>query len=197
MAAPTPASASHEVIPQGPTFLDRGRALTIVAESLCLLAWLLGLVAIQSGSDLGLLALILGAAGLLMVAVAFFLLARLGRLSLAAGWTQASGIGLALLLFLGIPAGREFGKLGAFIIATVALGVINAVAHLLASLGPRQSGFRLSGTLGLVASAGALATGLLAFLLQSPVLYGAVALSVIAHASVLAGAIAPHPKANG
>lgn len=197
MNASAPGSASPEVSPRGPTFLDRGRALTIVAESLCLLAWLLGIVAVLAGSDLGLMALVLGAVGLILVAVAFFLLARLGRLSLAAGWVQAGGIGLALILFVAIPGGREWGKLGAFIVATIGLGVTNAVAHLLAGLGLRASGFPVSGTVGLVASVGALALGLVAFILPSPVLYGAIGLSVIAHASVLAGAIAPHPKVYG
>lgn len=182
---------------RGPTFLDRGRALTIVAESLCLLAWLLGLIAVMDGSDFGLFALILGAAGLILVAVAFFLFARIGRMSLAAGWVQAGGIGLALILFVAIPGGREWGKLGAFIVATIGLGVTNVVAHLLAGLGLRASGFPVSGTLAFVASAGALASGLFAFILPSPVLYGAIALSVIAHGSVLAGAIAPHPKVDG
>jgi len=197
MNAEAPPSSPAETLPRGPTFLDRGRALTIVAESLCLLAWLLGMMAVLNGSDLGLFALILGAAGLILVAVAFFRFARIGRLSLAAGWVQAGGIGLALILFFAIPGGREWGKLGAFIIATIGLGVSNAVAHMLAGLGLRASGFPVSGTLGLVASVGALASGLFAFILPSPVLYAAVALSVIAHAAVLAGAIAPHPKVEG
>lgn len=184
-------------LPRGPTFLDRGRALSIVAESLCLLAWLLGLMAVLNGSDLGLIALILGAAGLILVAVAFFLFSRIGRLSLAAGWVQAGGIGLALILFIAIPGGREWGKLGAFIVATIGLGVTNSVAHLLAELGLRQSGFPVSGTLALVASVGALASGLFAFILPSSVLYAVFGLSFVAHASVLAGAIAPHPKVDG
>jgi hypothetical protein len=149
-----------------------------------------------TGSDLGILALILGAAGLILVAIAFFRFSRIGRLSLAAGWVQTGGLGLALILFLAIPGGREWGKLGAFITATIGLGVTNVVAHLLASLGLRASGFPISGTLGLVASVGALASGLFAFILPSPVLYAAVVLSVVAHASVLTGAIAPHPKVD-
>lgn len=190
-------ASSLRGLPEGPSFLDRGRSLTIVAESFCLFAWLLGLVALLEGSDLGLFALILGAAGLILVAVAFFLFSRLGRMSLAAGWVQAGGIGLAILLFIAIPGGREWGKLGAFIIAVVVLGLTNSLAHLLASLGLRQSGFPISGTLGIVSATGSLVLSLFAYILQSPVLYVAIGLSVIAHASVLAGAIASHPRVNG
>lgn len=181
--------------PEGPSFLDRGRSLTLVGEVLSILGWLFAMVAIMAGVDLGLIALVLMLTGILVTAIGFFRASRLGRFALAAGWVQAGGFGLALILFLGIPGSGEWGKLGAFIVALIALGFTNAIAHLLASLGLRENGFPIAGTAGLSASTVAIVAGIAAFAIQEPGLHAAAIMSVVAHASVLAGMLALHPRA--
>jgi hypothetical protein len=78
--------------------------------------------------------------------------------------------------------------------ALSALGFTNAIAHLLASIGLRQSGFPISGTVGIVASVLAIVSGILVFSLQSSALHVAAMASAVAHAAVLAGVAARHPR---
>lgn len=179
----------------GPSFLDRGRALTLVAEGLILLAWALAGLAALDVVEFGLLGALLGAAGIIVSAVAFFLLARLGRFALAAGWTQAGGIALAVIVFLAIPGAREWGKLGAFIVACITLAVTNAAAHLVAGVGLMRGGYPKSGATTMLAMSLAAFSALMIPLVQGAAAYPAIAFTLVGHIALIVGVAAPRARA--
>ncbi len=167
----------------------RGAALGIAGQATFVGAWLLGVVGAVAGSELGLLAAVGGVVALVLTIVALFMMRPwLGGLAPAAAWVLIGGLALGVVLFAAIPGGREWGKLGAFIMAVAALGLALTVAHLLLGLAlwrahaPRLGAIAAAcEVLAIVAVGGVAAGG------EEPFGFLAIGASVAAHVLILVG----------
>jgi len=106
-------------------------------------AWLVGVVGALAQSDLALLSGVLGLVGLVLTIVACFLLrARWGAFGPIAAAIFIAGVAGALVAFIAVPPTREWGRLGAFILATMILGGAWVLGHLIASIGLLRAGVK-------------------------------------------------------
>jgi hypothetical protein len=120
-----------------------GVGLGIAGQATFLGAWLVAVVTALSESGLALLAVVGGVTALVLTIISLFRMrARLGGLATAAAWVLIGGVAGALVLFALIPGEREWGKLGAFIIALGVLATGIAVGHLLLALALMQRAAR-------------------------------------------------------
>ena len=146
-----------------PDRLQGMRAVT-AGQALFIGAWLFGVLGAVTESPLGWLAVGFGLAALVVSPIGFFLARpRWRRLGPAAGLVLVAGVGAALLAFAAIPAAREWGKLGAFLFATMILGCALAASHLVAAVGVLVGGQRGLGAAAMVLFSLALAGGLAMF----------------------------------
>lgn len=118
-----------------------GVGLGIGAQATLMAAWLVGVVGALSQSDVGLLGGVLGLIGLVLMIVACFLLRpRWGVFGPIAAAIFIAGILGAVIAFIAVPGTREWGKLGAFILATLILAGAWVLGHLFASIGLLRAG---------------------------------------------------------
>lgn len=113
-----------------------GIVLGIAGQSSAMAAWLVGVVGALAGSDVAWLAGLLGLVGSVLTIVACFRLrSRWGVFGPIAAVILIVGIVGAVTAFVAVPPTREWGKLGAFILATMILGGAWVLGHLVASIG--------------------------------------------------------------
>jgi len=173
------------------TLHKRGTALGIAGQACLLGAWLLGVLGALSPSPIGLLGAVAAVTGIVLSCVAFFLMrARWGVLGPVAGWLLSLGVGASVVLFLAIPAQREWGKLGAMLGAIGALAVVITTSHLIAGVGLLRRG---SGPLGLAVvamQALVIVVGLVWLVAHVELGFVAAIASFAGHGALLAGFIA-------
>lgn len=113
-----------------------GVALGIAGQSSAMAAWLVGVVGGLAQSDVAWLAGVLGLVGIVLTIVACLRLrSRWGVFGPIAAAIFIVGIVGAVIAFVAVPPTRDWGKLGAFILATMILGGAWVLGHLMASIG--------------------------------------------------------------
>jgi len=168
----------------------RGTGLGIAGQACLVAAWLLGMLGALTQNPIGFAAVVAGVAGIVLSAIAFFLLhRRWGILGHIAGWILSAGSAGAVILFFAIPGSGEWGKLGALIVSMCALGIALVVSHLIAAIGLLRGGSRELGSAAVAVQSVGIVCALVSALWGEDLWFVAAVTAFICHALLLAGFI--------